>query len=108
MDKVSGQNSNIRFCCEIEVLQENFSKPWISQPNLNTGPYTLRLFLVYMSPTWGQNMEPKTVDHLGTFPRTSYIIVNTNGTKNIYKDKPLLGYFLRISLLSLLIVLDMS
>ena len=69
MDKVSGQNSSIRFCWEIEVLQENFSKPWISQPNLSTGPYTLRLFLVYMSPTWGQNMEPKTFDHLGTFPR---------------------------------------
>ena len=30
MDKVSGQNSSIRFCWEIEVLQENFSKPWIS------------------------------------------------------------------------------
>ena len=84
MDKVSGQNSSIRFCWEIEVLQENFSKPWISQSNLNTGPYTLRLFLVYMSPTWEQNMEPKTVDHLGTFPRKSYIIVNINDTKKIF------------------------
>ena len=93
MDKVSGQNSSILFCWEIGVLQANFSKPWISQPNLNTGSYTLRLFLVCMSPTWGQNMGPKTVDHLVTFPCKSYFIVSINSTKKFTKTNGYLASF---------------
>ena len=81
------------FSGKFEVLQENFSKPWISQPNLSRDPYTLRLFLVYMSPTWGQNMEPKTVDHLVTFPCKSYLIVSIDSTKKFTKTNGYLASF---------------
>ena len=67
--KVSSLNSKLSVYRKSGILQENYSKKSISQPNRNLGPYPFRPFLVYATPTCGQNLSSKAFQHLKRFPR---------------------------------------
>jgi hypothetical protein len=69
MGKVSRQNSKLWVYLKNEFSKENYIKKSISQPNRNLGLYPLRLFLVYVFPTYGQNLGSKAFQYLERFPR---------------------------------------
>ena len=75
--KVSSLNSKLSVYRKSGILQENYSKKSISQPNRNLGPYPFRPFLVYATPTCGQNLSSKAFQHLERFPRQSHILLQT-------------------------------
>jgi len=46
-----------------------FSKTIIAPEERPIGPYRFGIFLVLSSPNYGQNINAKSFDHLGYFPR---------------------------------------
>jgi hypothetical protein len=57
------------------IYSRKFSKTIIAPEERHMGPYPFGLFLVSSSPNYGQNINTKALNHLGSFPRKKNLMM---------------------------------